>query len=383
VIDLKVKAAGAPPIGPLHVIHAVLSLDVGGLERIVLDLVREGACLGQRVTVVCVEKLGTLAPAAEALGAQVLSSGKPPGLHPGTIGKLVSIFREIRPDVIHSHQVGALVYAGPAAKAVGCPVVHTEHGKHYANRFRSRLLGRLAGRFTSRFFGVSGDIATEVETCRIVPRRKIGVVANGIDTARFGRRDDREATRSIFGIPSDAFLIGTVGRISEVKRQDRLIRAFATISELNPSAHLLLVGDGPLIDEMRRLAVELGVGARVHFAGYQTEPEKFLGAMDVFGLTSRSEGMPLAILESWASCVPVVASRVGGVPEMISDGKTGLLFDPEDQEALVAAISGLIADAELGRRISAAGLLQVREKYDVRVMAANYDRHYREVVTME
>jgi glycosyltransferase involved in cell wall biosynthesis len=317
------------------------------------------------------------------LGAEVLCVDKRSGLRPGAIRRLGAAFRKVRSDVVHTHQVGSLIYAGPAAMATGCPVVHTEHGKHYGGEPRKIILGRLAGLFASRFLSVSDDIASEVEKCHLVPRRKIGVVSNGIDTARFGPRTDREVTRSDLGIPPDSFVIGTVGRLNEVKRQDRLVRAFARISPGNPAAHLLLVGDGPLKEDLRRLAVELHVEPRVHFAGYQTEPERFLGVMDVFALTSRSEGMPLAILESWAGGVPVVASRVGGVPEMIEDGVTGLLFEPDDEDTLVSAISRLIVDSQFGSEIAAAGLLKVREKYDVRTMAANYERHYREVLKLK
>lgn len=368
---------------PIRVVHTVLSLDVGGLERMVLDLVREGTRLGQQVSVACLERRGTLAPAVEAMGARVVCVDKPAGLRPGAIGRLAMAFRELRPDVVHTHQVGALAYAGPAALAVGGPVVHTEHGKHYASRARTRLLGRLAGRFVARFLCVSSDIAAEAEACRIVPRRKIGVVANGVDTARFATRSGRESTRAELGIAPEAIVVGTVGRLNEVKRQDRLIRAFARVHATSPTARLLLVGDGVLMADLRRLAADLNIESGVHFAGYQTEPERFLGAMDLFALTSRSEGMPLAILEAWAAGVPVVASRVGGIPEMIADGQTGLLFDPEDENALVASIHRLIADGGLRDAIVAAGRALVVEKYDVRVMAANYERHYRELLTTE
>jgi len=367
----------------IRVVHVVLSLDVGGLERMVLDLVREGTRRGQHVSVACVERPGTLASAVEAMGARVVCVDKRAGLRPSSIGRLAMAFRELRPDVVHTHQLTALAYAGPAALAVGGPVVHTEHGKHFASRRRTRLLGRLAGRFVARFLCVSSDIAAEVEAYRIVPRRKIGVVANGIDTARFEIHAGRESTRAALGIAADAIVVGTVGRLNEVKRQDRLIRAFARVRETSPTAQLLLVGDGILMADLRKLAVDLKIESSVHFAGYQTEPEKFLGAMDLFALTSRSEGMPLAILEAWAAGVPVVASRVGGVPEMMADGQTGLLFDPEDENALVAAMGRLIANRDLRRAMVEAGRALVIEKYDLRVMAANYERHYRELLTME
>ena len=366
----------------ISILHCVLSMDVGGLERIVLDLVCEGRRMGQDVAVVCLERRGALAPAAEALGARVMSVGKRPGLRPATIGRLAAAFRTLGPGVIHTHQVGALAYAGPAAKlGGGAPVVHTEHGKHYAGRLRTRLLGRMAGRFAARFCCVSGDVAAEAEACRIVPRSKIHVVPNGIDTDRFATAGDPAAVRAMLEVPPEAPLVGTVGRLNEVKRQDRLIRGFARALGRAPDAHLVLVGDGPLMMDFRSLAEGLGIASRVHFAGYQAEPERFLGAMDVFALTSRSEGMPLAVLEAWASGVPVVASRVGGLPEMIDDGRTGLLVDAEDEGALASAIVGLVADPDSARRIGAAGRELARARYDVRTMSGAYDRHYRELLS--
>jgi glycosyltransferase involved in cell wall biosynthesis len=347
----------------------------------VLDLVHEGRRLGQEVTVVCLEQPGRLADEAEGLGARVVCADKPPGLRWKTVGRLRALFRELAPDVVHTHQIGALFYAGPAARRAGVrAVVHTEHGKHYAARRRTRLLGRLAARHVGRFCCVSADIADEVVRCGIVAQRKVAVVANGIDVPRFSARDGADEVRRSLGIPPGAPVVGTIGRLNEIKRQDSLIRAFVRIQSEAPGARLLLVGDGPLRDDLRRLADGLGVGDAVHFPGYDPEPQRFLGVMDVFALTSRSEGMPLVVLEAWAAGLPVVASRVGGLPELIDDGRTGLLFDPDDEGALVSALGGLLADADRARRLGAAGFRRVDEVYSLRRMAENYNSHYRDVL---
>lgn len=247
------------------VVHVVLSLDVGGLERLVVDLVREGLRLGQKAVVICIERHGKLAPQVEAMGVEVHCLYKQPGIRPGLVGQLVKLFRKIQPDVVHTHQVGALSYAGAAARrwmkaegrrrkaegeasgvrhqasraekkaasaegaildspgsspgeasaegaildspgsgpgeendglgrpssvpeARGWPVViHTEHGKHYAQRRRTRWLGKWAGRYADKFCCVSKDVADEVRRLRVVPESKIIVVGNGIDIATFAR----------------------------------------------------------------------------------------------------------------------------------------------------------------------------------------------------
>jgi glycosyltransferase involved in cell wall biosynthesis len=355
----------------------VLSLDCGGLERVVLDLVKEGRSRDQQVAVACVERPGALAPQVEALGAPVVCVHKGAGLRPGAAGRLRAVLRELRTEVVHTHQIGALFYAGPAARGAGVPaVVHTEHGKHYGGSWRRRWLGWLAARFAARFFCVSHDIARGVIERRIVPPRKVTVVPNGIDVRRFREPVDAAALRRSLRIPAAAPVIGTVGRLSEVKQQDVLLRAFARVRLRVPEAHLLLVGDGPLKDSLSELAVRLGLGDRVHFAGYQARPQAYLRLMDLFALTSRSEGMPLVVLEAWAAGLPVVASRVGGLPEMIDEGRTGVLFAPGDEGALADVLSGLLEDAGRARRMGEEGRVRVESRYTTARMFEEYQHHY-------
>ena len=373
----------------LKVTHVVLSLDFGGLERIVLDLARVGRELGQEVSVICLERPGTLADQVEAAGAQVLCLGKAPGRSPETVDRVREALRALRPDVVHTHQIGALYYTGPAARRESVPlVVHTEHINHVRkrekmlDRLRMRVLWGVAGRHAARFFCVSDDIAAEVSAHRVVSRRKVHVVDNGIDTRAFGRRDHALEVRENLGIPADAKVIGTVGRLAEVKRQDLLLRSFAKLGPRpqGENAHLLLVGDGPLMGELQALSGSLGIADRVHFAGYQAHPERLLQAMDVFALTSRLEGMPLAVLEAWAAGLPVIASRVGGLPKLIDHGVNGLLFDSGDEATLARQLEQLITDDALARKIGEAGRGVAVARYDVRVMAGRYESHYRDLL---
>jgi glycosyltransferase involved in cell wall biosynthesis len=364
----------------LRVTHVVLSMECGGLESVVLGLVRESRRLGQRVAVACLERTGTLAAQADALGARVVCIDKRPGLRLGSIGRLESLLRELGPDVVHSHHIGALFYSGPAARRARVPlVVHTEHGQYYGARRRTRWLGRLAGWHAARFWCVSPTIAAEAEAYRIVPRRKIQVVPNGIDLDRFRARDDAGRVRQSVGIPPGAPTIGTIGRVCEIKRQDLLIRAFQQVRSRVEDAHLLIVGDGPWMGLLRGLVAGLNLADRVHFAGYQPHPERYLQAMDVFSLTSQSEGMPLTILEAWAACVPVVATRVGGVPELVEDGRTGVLVDFDDVSALAQALGDLLADTDLTRRLCEAGRDRV-EPLSLKHMADAYQNHYLELL---
>lgn len=364
----------------LNVTHVVLSLDVGGLERNIVNQVREGARLGQRVSILCVERPGELAPQAQSLGANIVCLDKRPGFRLGLVGQVRSALTGLRPDVVHTHQIGPLFYTGLAALGRRTLLVHTEHGKEdYAGRVKQRWLGRVAGRFAKRFYCLTQDMADWVTRFKIAPRNRVRIIQNGIDTECYRQRGDQSAVRAALRIPADAIVIGTVGRLNEIKQQDLLIRAFAKVQS-PADAHLLLVGDGPLRDALQQQAEELGIGSRVHFAGYQSDTVPYLHTMQLFALTSRSEGMPQSLLEACVAGIPTVASRVGGIPEVIEHGRSGLLFPSGDETALVRALETVLASPELGRRLAGRAQQRVESAFDVGRMASEYHRDFIELL---
>jgi sugar transferase (PEP-CTERM/EpsH1 system associated) len=369
----------------LHVVHVVLSLDVGGLERNVVNQVREGHALGQRVSVVCLERPGVLAPRVEALGAEVACLDKRPGIRLALIERLRRVFRRWRPDVVHTHQIPTLFYTGPAARLLGSArVVHTEHGLPlFEGSVRTRWLGRLSAAFCDRFFCLTQEMAGAVKRYRVARHQKVLLIRNGIETDNYVNPGDPAALRAALGIPSSAPVIGTVGRLAEIKQYDVLLRSFARFKRECPDAHLLLVGDGPLGPSLRQKAEDLGVLASVHFAGYRTNINEYLHAMNCFALPSRSEGTPQAVLEASMARLPVVATRVGGLPEVIDDGRTGILVPSGDEAALTTEIARVIRDPDLATRLGSAARARVEALYGVARMAREYHRHYLELLSKE
>jgi len=372
----------------LHVVHGVLSLNLGGLERLVVDLVREGRRRGQRTTVVCIEQRGALAPLVESLGGQVRSLDKPQGRSVKAVADAVDLLSDFGPDVVHSHQVGALWYLGQAAQALGVPVLHTEHSDHIAHsrgwlaKLKVRWMWRQTGQLAERFCCVSEDIARSVRRFGTVPRAKVDVVFNGIDPAVYADSAVGSEVRAACGIPPGALVIGTVGRLAEVKRQDLLLRAFASLRALGKHANtwLLIVGDGPERSRLERLAASVGVGERTVFAGYQSQPQRFYQAMDLFALTSRHEGLPLSLLEAWAAGLPVVASAVGAIPQTMAHGVTGMLFESGHQSALAETLEGLLDSPAWMSQLARHGQREVERKYSLGRMADSYEGHYRMLV---
>jgi glycosyltransferase involved in cell wall biosynthesis len=370
----------------LHVVHGVLSLDVGGLERIVLDLIRAGRDVGHRMTVLCIEKPGALAAEARLFGARIISFDKPPGRIRSIIPKAAETLRSLQPDVLHTHQCGALWYLGQAAGSLQrLPVIHTEHGNHVATtsgiwRLKTRLFLHQTARFADRFCCVSDEIAQAVTRWHTISHQKVEVVLNGVDVDKFADRAETSAVKNELGIPGNSRVIGTIGRLSEVKRQDLLLRATAKLRESLADIRLLLVGDGPERTRLELEAAALGIRNRVCFAGYRPNPERFLQAMDVFALTSRSEGLPISLLEAWAAGLPVVCSSVGGIPKVIANGEDGLLFPSGDEQALVAALTNLLGDQSFADRLGKSGKRKAIDKYSLQRMANDYNQLYRKLL---
>jgi glycosyltransferase involved in cell wall biosynthesis len=203
-----------------------------------------------------------------------------------------------------------------------------------------------------------------------VPSNKVAVVANGIDVESY-QRAGAQGCRT-----EGEFVIGTVGRLAEVKRQDLLIRAFARLATDADGLRLLLVGDGPERKRLESLAAELAIADRVKFAGYQPSPERFLAQMDVFALTSRHEALPLSLLEAWASGLPVISSAVGGIPQVVDHGRTGLLFQSGDETALLRCLRKVIKERDYAAALAAEGKAEVEAKYSLSRMAADYELQY-------
>jgi glycosyltransferase involved in cell wall biosynthesis len=365
----------------LKVLHAAISLDCGGLEHLIVAMCRHGRDHNGNVPeVLCLERLGTLSHNLIEDGVPVHCVSKPPGLRlKWTRREVLKLLQQIKPDIVHSHQIGVLLHVGRAARKLGITVVHSEHGKHYEHSIKQRCLGRIASRSAQSFVCVSDDIASSVRQRRIAPDARIEFIPNGIDVAFFSAGHGRDEIRSQLNIVEPAFVIGTVGRLSEVKRHELLIKAFAEIAKAADNVHLLIVGDGELRGSLESLSAVLGLSSKVHFVGYRADRDRYLSAMDIFALTSRSEGMPLAILEAWASKLPVIASEVGGIPGILQSGLNGLLFPSGDQTALVHCLTRLLRDSKLRSQLAAQSHADVCEKYSFATMFLQYQELYQRV----
>lgn len=346
------------------------SLEVGGMERMTLDLSKTLMDLGHEVSVVCVDLAGELVEAAdqEEIPVHVLSSPeKGPALR--------KHLRNTRPDVVHLHMAPWLKTA-MAARLSGSRFINTLHGVPENITHASRTSMRLAGALTHNLVLVSEALREFARSEFLVPDRKITTITNGIDVHRFSPSHSARELKNDLGIPSQSRIIGSVARLAPVKNQHLLIRAMSELQ--TPDAHLVLVGDGESREELEALAHALEIQERVHFLGTTVDTVPTLLAMDLFALSSKAEGLPMCLLEAMACQIPIVSTDVGGIPDLLEDGGLGRLTPSGDSAALAGALDELLAKdpVEVQEVVKEARTVCV-QRYSSKAMARAYLKAYR------
>ena len=315
---------------PLRVLHITFNMGIGGTEQVIRQLVQGMTSEGVKSEILCID--GHIGPIGEALqqsGVPVHKLARKQGFDWSLIKAIRKRLREGRFDVVHCHQYTPWMYGWLAALPTRTKVVFTEHGRFYPDRYRYKamLINPVMALFTPSIVAISEATKDALVKYVFIPRHKIQVIYNGI-APLVRDNDEAQKVRDSLGIPRDAFVVGTVSRLDPVKNQVMMLRAFKQFSEKQPDSYLLMVGDGPDKAKLVSLAEEYGISARVIFTGFINSPVHYLAAMDVFLLSSHTEGTSMTLLEAMSLEVPAVATRVGGNPEIIEDDVTGILVEP-------------------------------------------------------
>jgi glycosyltransferase involved in cell wall biosynthesis len=269
--------------------------------------------------------------------------------------RLAMQLREERVDVVHCHDIYCNVFAVPWARLLtNCTIIASRRWGRQASRPRLSMVNRVSSMFAHRVLANSSAVAELLAHEEAVPRAKIIELPNFLSPRAFdvGHEAERIARRRAWGVPDDAFAAGIVARLAPVKNHSLLLRALA---RLDARFHAVLIGDGPLRAGLEVLAQQLGIASRVHFAGEVISADNLHRFFDVSVLCSLSEGFPNSLIEAMAAARPVVATPVGGVPDAVTHGVTGILVPPDDPAPLADALRILQADASLRARLGDAG----------------------------
>ena len=360
------------------VAHLVYSFGCGGLQALLAECINRIPAQHYRHAVICLVDTKDYADRISRPDVVFYDLHKPPGNSPATHLKLWKLLRQLRPAILHTYNVGTIEYNATAWLA-GVPVrIHAEHGRDSVEidgrHGRYNLLRRLLVPIIDAYVPVSDDLVRWLNQTVCVPAPKIVKVINGVDTALYSppHTDSTPAPQPVW--------IGTVGRADRIKNHLGLLDLFGRLLERFPAPQfdlrLAIVGDGPLLETLRERVASTGWADRVYLPGARTDVAELLRGFSIFVLPSLSEATPVVILEAMATGLPVVASRVGGVPQLVLEGQTGLLADPSDPDAFVDALSTYIRDPELRRAHGAAGRKHVQAGYSVDAMVAGYDALY-------
>jgi len=280
----------------------------------------------------------------------------------------IELHRQRPFDLIHAHAFPSLVVGARLAERTRTPLLVTVHGVDLCYYPNSPLTNAVLKWFTQpalpRASLVQAVCHSLAERARQLGAREVVVVPNGVDTAMF-RPADRAALRRQLACDAKEKLVVCAARLDSEKRLDILMRSVAELRRRQLPVRLLLIGAGPMKDELQQMARELGLAAHVQFVGYlaQDKLAQYLAASDMFALPSLAEGLPVSILEAMACGTAVVASNVDGTPDIITDGQNGFLVPPGDAAALTARLEQALSDDALRQRLAAAGLQRVRERF--------------------
>ncbi len=347
-----------------------------------LSLVRHFSRSKYRVYAAFPEE-GPLVEAVKGCGAQAIVLNWSGISFPVALWQLVNVLKKTGINVIHSHDTRTNLLGRLAGRRAGAAIISTYHMPVSAitdmRPLKKAIYGfpdRLTFRLCDRAIAVSDAVRRKLIDDGYPDESRLEVIYNGVDLSRFyiGKR----AQHIVTGPPAvyGPMIVGTVARLSPEKSLETLIRAMLKVTRVFPKARCIIAGDGPMSESLQKLAAELGLEESCIFTGYRDDVPSLLSVMDVFVLTSTVEGLPTSLLEAMAMGKPVVATRVGGVPEIVEDGNSGILIEPGDEKRIAEAIITLLKDRDMRRCMGMAGRERVKNNFDLNLTTKRIEELY-------
>lgn len=358
----------------IRILHLLPSLETGGMENGVVNLVNGLDDSRFSSIICCLERGGELQKRLKP-GVTVIELSQKQGIRFGLVFLLKKLFREQKIDLVHTHNFYALVYGALAAGLAGIPVVHGEHGRPQNWPRRRRYITLFLSKRVKTILTVSHSLK-EILLREGIAAHRIKVIPNGIDAARYISQAPSAEEKASLGISDGDIVIGSVGRLVPVKDYKTLIQAFSLMRGTNGRVRLLLVGDGVELDALRAYAAQNSCADRVIFLGQRTDVTSLYRFMHIFALSSLSEGMSNVILEAMAAGLPVVATRVGDNGLLVENNVSGMLVEPGDARALADALTRLVSDLNTAAAMGERGRSRAVELYGIERMVNDYKEIY-------
>ncbi|RLB03697.1 MAG: hypothetical protein DRG83_06440 [Deltaproteobacteria bacterium] len=349
------------------------SLQIGGAERVLIDLATGLRSYNIHTIVGSIDN-GPLVSELRRKGIKVIILNKRSSRDFRFLWELCKVIRDNRVNLIHSHFSISHIYGWLASKIFHVPQIATIHG--FISNSETRVFPFIL-KHTNQTITVADDLKKKLSASFSIGN--IRTIYNGVETKE-DQLIDRQQAKNRLGLRSKDLVVGSVGTLRKVKAYEFLIEAIAKVKRMFPQVKLLLVGDGPQRPLLQKKAQELQLENTVIFLGYRKDIPQILSSLDVYVCSSLREGTSIAILEAMAASKPVVATNVGGNPEVVENGKTGLLVPPRNPQKIAEAIVSLLNDEDRRIRMGEAGLRRVKERFSISKMLREYEEVYHEVL---
>jgi glycosyltransferase involved in cell wall biosynthesis len=365
-----------------RVLQLLVGFDIGGAEQLVLDTAPRLRALGFDLRVAALKGAGPLLGELEAAGVPAVALD---ARHRGDLGvvlRLAGLLRRERIDLLHSHLYIANLAGRVAGRIAGVPVIlSAQHDTDLWMRPHHRLIERLSARLADRVIACSEAVrAWQIDAVGLPPA-KLTTLRNAIVPPADPGESERDAARTALGAAPEDLVVGTLGRLFEPKKGLRIfIDAAVAVAARAPRARFVVAGEGPARAELEMRARHAGLGPRLIFAGARRDVPVLLSAYDLFVQPSLWEGFGLTVVEAMAVGRPVVASQVGGIPEIVRHGRDGLLVAPGDAGALADAIVDLLDDPERRARFAAEGRRRARTEFHIDRLVGETAALYRDAL---
>jgi len=364
----------------IRILHLTLNMDIGGTEQVIKQLVAGLDSNRYQCAVACIDnRVGSMGEELRLGGIDVFALPRQSGLDWSLVTMLRKLVKEQRYDILHCHQYSPYSYGALAALTADVKVIFTEHGRFHPDRFtwKRRLVNQLLRFGTDSTTAISSATKDALVKYEWLPKKNISVIYNGIAAPSTTEAD--QALRQSLGLSEQHQVLGTISRLDPIKNQIMMIDAFQQVRSTFPNARLLIVGDGAERQRLEQHVAELKLSNDVIFTGFQSKPEPYLDLIDVFLLSSYSEGTSMTLLEAMAKGKPCVVTNVGGNPEVVSDGVDGFLVESGNTTKFAEAIATLLSSDSLYASVGSAAQATFNNRFELSHMIGCYEALYKTV----
>lgn len=355
----------------IKILHLTYHMGIGGTEQVIYQLVKNADESIFENAIVCIEgEIGPIGKQLQESGTRFHILDRNPGFDINLIKSVRQLIRSDSVDIVHCHQYTPYIYGKLAAVFTGAKIVFTEHGRFHPDRYswKRRLINPILGLTTSSIVAISAATKEALAQFEWFRRGSIRVIYNGIEaTTPTNARQNNE-----FNLTDENLVFGTITRFDTIKNLPMMVKAFAEVYNQHPNARLLLVGDGDQRPIIEQLVVELNLGQAVIFTGFQTDTRKYMSMIDVYILSSFSEGTSMTLLEAMSFSTCCIVTAVGGNVELIQNEENGLVVESDNTQQLSDNMLQLIDDESKRHRLGAQAKQTFEEKFALNQMIQSY-----------